>query len=174
MKVSTRRLAGGLPGADRLRRIGDRFVRVRVEPDLAHLSARIDDLESMRALVDEHETSRHEHWARLGVVAEESGRLRADLGRLRFDVERLIPVVAALEERVERMQRSVSVLSAAGAPDPDVAPGSPDVGALPGSPATGEVAGHLLAEIRREHAQVRARLSAVAAYEERLRRLEVG
>jgi hypothetical protein len=46
---------------------------------------------------------------------------------------------------------------------------------VPGAPSADTTAAaerELLASVRREHEQVRARLSAIAAYEERLRRLE--
>jgi hypothetical protein len=176
MSRSPRQLARRLPGAARLRRIGDRFMRDRVDGELAQLRARLDEVASMRPLLDEHERSRHEHWARLGSLADDVNRLRDDLGGLRFDVERIVPVVSALEERVERLRRAIESPA-------DAAPGTiglvtvESAGSAEEAGAASEVAraaGDLLTEIRREHAQVRARLSAVAAYEERLRRLEVG
>ncbi|MGY1857108.1 hypothetical protein [Modestobacter sp. SYSU DS0290] len=151
--MNARRLAAALPGAGRLRRIGHRFVRDRVEPDIAHLH---DRLGAAQALLDEHERSRHEHWARIGAVAAEVAELRAAVDGLRFDVDRIAPALAGLEERVERLRQG----------DDTVSP----VADVPAQEA--DDARRLLAQIRREHAQVRARLSTVAAYEERLRRLE--
>ena len=154
MSGPLRRTAARLPGAGRLRRIGDRFVRDRVEPELADLRRQVDELAGMRGLLDEHERSRHEHWARLGEIADEVGRLRADVEGVRFDLDRIMPVVAGLEVRVERLRRDTELAT---------------VGA---GASSDDSAAHLLLEVRREHEQVRARLSAIAAYEERLRRLE--
>jgi hypothetical protein len=68
-------------------------------------------------------------------------------------------VLSALEVRVERLHRELAGSPAGAAP----AGGVPDDDAR---------ARDLLAEARREHEQVRVRLSAIAAYEERLRRIE--
>jgi chromosome segregation ATPase len=151
----------------------DRFVRSRADEAVAgaqarirgevdRLGARLDEqvadlrrrLDEATALLAEHDRSRHEHWARLGSVSDEAGRLR-------FDVDRMVPVVAALEARVEKLHQDA------------VPPSVPPVDEA--SSADFELhLRHLLDEVRREHAQVRARMSVVAAYEERLRRLEDG
>jgi chromosome segregation ATPase len=170
-------VAARVPG---VRQVGirvDRFVRSRADEAVAgaqaqlrgeldllarRLETRLDDqladlrrrLEEATALLHEHDRSRHEHWARLGSVSDE-------VGRLRFDVDRMVPVVAALEARVEKLHQDA------------VPPSVPPLDEA--SSADFELhLRHLLDEVRREHAQVRARMSVVAAYEERLRRLEDG
>lgn len=77
------------------------------------------------------------------------------IAELEREVARLSPQVAALEER----------LAAAAAPS-----AAPDLGAVLSSDAPDAV--ELLEAIRAEHARVRARISAAAKYEERLRQLE--
>jgi chromosome segregation ATPase len=128
-----------------------RRLETRLDDQLADLRRRLDEAS---ALLAEHDRSRHEHWARLGSVSDE-------VGRLRFDVDRMVPVVAALEARVEKLHQDA------------VPPSVPPLDEA--SSADFELhLRHLLDEVRREHAQVRARMSVVAAYEERLRRLEDG
>jgi chromosome segregation ATPase len=128
-----------------------RRLETRLDDQLADLRRRLD---GATALLAEHDRSRHEHWARLGSVSDE-------VGRLRFDVDRMVPVVAALEARVEKLHQDA------------VPPSVPPLDEA--SSADFELhLRHLLDEVRREHAQVRARMSVVAAYEERLRRLEDG
>jgi hypothetical protein len=128
-----------------------RRLETRLDDQLADLRRRLD---GATALLAEHDRSRHEHWARLGSVSDEAGRLR-------FDVDRMVPVVAALEARVEKLHQDA------------VPPSVPPLDEA--SSADFELhLRHLLDEVRREHAQVRARMSVVAAYEERLRRLEDG
>jgi chromosome segregation ATPase len=138
----------------RIRGEVDRLARrleTRLDDQLADLRRRLD---GATALLAEHDRSRHEHWARLGSVSDE-------VGRLRFDVDRMVPVVAALEARVEKLHQDA------------VPPSVPPLDEA--SSADFELhLRHLLDEVRREHAQVRARMSVVAAYEERLRRLEDG
>lgn len=160
-----------IPGARFGHRVVDRFVRNRVAEGVAGLFPRLDAidrrLEALEALdrrvaevarlVDVHEQSRHEHWARIHELNDERIEVvqRQDerIGRLQFDIDRISPVLSALEVRVERLHRELAD-APAGAPDDDAR------------------ARDLLAEARREHEQVRVRLSAIAAYEERLRRIE--
>jgi chromosome segregation ATPase len=98
-----------------------------------------------------------------GTVGDMRGRLD-DLIR-RFDeverlqkwtaneVERIIPQVAAQESQLESLREKISAVPAADQPQVDEARS-------------------LIDEIRREHMQVRVRLTAVAQYEDRLRKLE--
>lgn len=168
-----------IPGARFGHRVVDRFVRNRVAEGVAELFPRLDAvdrrldavdrrLEALEALdhrvaevarlVDVHEQSRHEHWARIHELNDErievQQRQDERMGRLQFDVDRISPVLSALEVRTERLHRELADRAAGGAPDDHT------------------VARELLAEARREHEQVRVRLSAIAAYEERLRRIE--
>lgn len=159
-----------IPGVRFGQRLADRFVRNRVAEGIGELLPRLDEVDRRIAAVDSridrvearlaevtghvevHEQSRHEHWARMHELHDQVG-LRVQ--RVTFDVDRLSPAVAALEVRAERLSSELADRS------PD-APASDD----------GTTARDLLREARREHEQVRVRLSAIAAYEERLRRIE--
>ena len=91
-------------------------------------------------------------------------RLRAREGRaerqheriaeLERELKRVSPQLAALEERLEDLRQRLDV---------------PDLAASDGDRAE---ARSLVEEVRREHAQVRARISAATVFEERLRVLE--
>lgn len=69
------------------------------------------------------------------------------------ELERIIPQIAAQEERLETLREQLAAVPAADRPQLDESRS-------------------LIDEIRREHSQIRVRLSAVAQYEDRLRRLE--
>lgn len=93
------------------------------------------------------------------------------IAELERELARVSPQLAALEERVAALQVPArvdpdGVLADAAADSPDAGAGSPD--ATASSPDVAE----LLEAIRAEHARVRARISAAAKYEERLRQLE--
>jgi uncharacterized protein involved in exopolysaccharide biosynthesis len=77
------------------------------------------------------------------------------IAELERELARVSPQLAGLEERV----------AALATPPP-----APDLGTVLSSDDPG--AAELLAAIRAEHARVRARISAAAKYEERLRQLE--
>ncbi len=68
------------------------------------------------------------------------------------EMRRVAPQVAALDSRLEDLHQSAQPLA--------------------GSPEEVAEARNILDEVRREHAQVKARLTAVAWYEDRLRRIE--
>jgi DNA repair ATPase RecN len=70
------------------------------------------------------------------------------------EMKRIAPQLAALERRVEEIRQRLEA-----APRVD-------------EPAELAESRSLIEEVRREHAQVRVRLSAVTSYEERLRRIE--
>lgn len=86
--------------------------------------------------------------------AERQHRRIADLER---EVGRLSPQVAALEERLEDLRQRLE-LSLVDEPQ--------------ASPEEEAEARSLVEDVRREHAQVRARISAATVFEERLRVLE--
>ncbi len=94
---------------------------------------------------------------RVQELTREVNRLRRESERratqLTDALDQLGLQVAALEQRLEDVRVRIET---------------------PPAPAPGEAAeaGSLLKVLRREHAQVRARLSALTAYEERLRRVE--
>jgi len=69
------------------------------------------------------------------------------------ELERIIPQVAAQESQLESLRDKIAAVPAADQPQIDEAR-------------------TLIDEIRREHSQIRVRLTAVAQYEDRLRKLE--
>ena len=84
-----------------------------------------------------------------GTVADQADRI----GDLEREVARLSPQVAALEARVEDLREQLDQPAA-------------------GTSAEREEARGIVDDVRREHAQVRARISAATVFEERLRVLE--
>jgi chromosome segregation ATPase len=88
---------------------------------------------------------------------DEFGRRFDDMERLQRwsanELERIIPQIAAQESRLESLRENIDCVPAADRPQ--VAE-----------------ARSLIDEIRREHSQIRVRLTAVAQYEDRLRKLE--
>jgi chromosome segregation ATPase len=69
------------------------------------------------------------------------------------ELERIIPQVASQESQLESLRDKITAVPAADQPQIDEARS-------------------LIDEIRREHSQIRVRLTAVAQYEDRLRKLE--
>jgi chromosome segregation ATPase len=69
------------------------------------------------------------------------------------ELERIIPQVAAQESQLESLRQKIAAVPAADQPQIDQARS-------------------LIDEIQREHSQIRVRLTAVAQYEDRLRKLE--
>lgn len=138
------------PGVAYLRRLGDRFVRLRVGPEFTELRGRLDVLDEavrhIREQVEAQERFRHDQVTQVGEIRQLAGAIR-------FDLDRMSPSIAALEMRLEELRHEV-------------------VRVRVGEPAASSPSWQLLEEVRREHSQVRARLTTVAAYEERLRRLE--
>lgn len=134
--------------SDRVKRLIDYRINERIPLDqLRHYYDKID------RLADEfHHT-----------VGDLRGRLD-DLLR-RFDevdrlqrwtaneLERIVPQVAAQESQLESLREKISAVPA-------------------GDQSQIDESRSLIDEIRREHAQVRVRLTAVAQYEDRLRKLE--
>lgn len=80
--------------------------------------------------------------------------MQRDLGDLKRELMRLSPQVAAMEARIEELRLAL---------EPS--------GTLEGAEEQAE-ARSMLDEMRREHAQVRARISAATVFEERLRVVE--
>jgi chromosome segregation ATPase len=111
------------------------------------------------------------YYSKIDHLADEQNGLVADLRRRldeltrRFDeverlqrwtaneVERIVPQVASQESQLESLREKISAVPAADQPQIDEAR-------------------TLIDEIRREHMQIRVRLTAVAQYEDRLRKLE--
>jgi prefoldin subunit 5 len=69
------------------------------------------------------------------------------------ELERIIPQVASQESQLESLREKLAAVPAADRPEVDESRS-------------------LIEEIRREHSQIRVRLTAVAQYEDRLRKLE--
>jgi len=69
------------------------------------------------------------------------------------ELERIIPQIAAQESQLESLREKIGAVPAADQPQIDESRS-------------------LIDEIRREHSQIRVRLTAVAQYEDRLRKLE--
>jgi hypothetical protein len=143
-------LLARLPGTDFLRRLGDRFVRLRVDPDFADLRGRLDSLEDavrdIREQVEAQDRFREDQ-------VNQTGAVRHLAGTVRFDLDRMSPSIAALEMRLEDLRHELDRVRV-------------------GEPVASSPSWQVLEEVRREHSQIRARLSTVASYEERLRRLE--
>jgi chromosome segregation ATPase len=146
--------------ADNIRGLRDLFGARQIVSDRIKrlMNYRIDDhLRDLYATVDRLARDHSE-------VVEDMRRRVADLER-RFnevdkiqrwsanELERVIPQIAAQESQLESLREKITA-----------APAS-DQGQIDESRT-------LIDEIRREHAQVRVRLTAVAQYEDRLRKLE--
>jgi prefoldin subunit 5 len=148
--------------SDRVKRLIDFRISERVPFDrIDHYCDRVD------GLAHEHRESTEDL---RGHLAELSGRFDELTGRFaeltrRFDevdrlqrwsaneLERVIPQVSAQESQLESLREKISAVPVGGRPEVDDARS-------------------LIDEIRREHGQIRVRLTAVAQYEDRLRSLE--
>jgi tetrahydromethanopterin S-methyltransferase subunit G len=131
----------------RVGKVIDRWVEVRVPQSLLDEHGR--RLDEAHRRLDELERV----WQR---VDELNGRLDQVQGRADWtanEVERMIPHVASQESQLEALRQKLTVLP-------------------PAEPGELAEARSLIDEVRREHAQVRARLTGIAKYEERLGRLE--
>ena len=132
---------------------GPRGVRARV---LAPLDARLRGLlDEALAPVRRKLAAQNQRITRLENRLDK--RLRQASGKVKQntqDLDRLQPQIASLEQRVEQLRERL-----------DAAP-------VTGSPDELEEARRLVELVRREHEQVRARISAATWYEERLRLIE--
>lgn len=90
---------------------------------------------------------------RVEQLERRAGNERRRVGAHERDLARIGPQVAALEERVEALRQRLEPPPGADAADQDAARS-------------------LLTEVRREHAQVRVRVTTLVRYEERIRQLE--
>lgn len=103
--------------------------------------------------MDHQEACTDDHRRRLD---EDEAALRDVRDRLHWtanEVERLIPHVSSQESQLEALRQKLTVVPAAD--EPEIA-----------------AARSLIDEIQREHAQIRVRLTGIAQYEDRLRKLE--
>ncbi|MCA1655513.1 MAG: hypothetical protein LC635_03505 [Pseudonocardiaceae bacterium] len=139
----------GLFGARRI--VSDRIKRL--------IDFRINDKIPLERLEHYYQTIdrlAHEHADGQRRLADLERRF-AEVERLQHwsanELERMIPQVAAQESQLESLRQKISAVPAADQPQVDEARS-------------------LIDEIQREHRQIRARLTAVAQYEDRLRKLE--
>lgn len=116
---------------------------------------RIDDTVGMARLehyfrtVDEH----RDGMRRLADLERRFGEVEKIQRWSANELERVIPQVAAQESQLESLREKISAVPAADQPQIDQAKS-------------------LIDEIQREHSRIRVRLTAVAQYEDRLRKLE--
>lgn len=94
-----------------------------------------------------------DHVRRLGELERRFGELERLQRWSANELERIIPQLAAQESQLETVREKLAPVPAADRPQIDESRS-------------------LIDEIRREHSQIRVRLTAVAQYEDRLRRLE--
>jgi hypothetical protein len=134
--------------SDRIKGLIDYRINEKIRLDrLEHYFVKID------CLAGEHHESVGDFRGRLDELTgryDEVERLQKWTAN---ELERIIPQVAAQESQLESLRDKIVAVPAADRPQIDEARS-------------------LIDEIRREHRQVRVRLTAVAQYEERLRRLE--
>jgi chromosome segregation ATPase len=110
--------------------------------------------------VDEHERqvrelrqAREDLARRIGALERRFGEVATLQQWSANELERMIPQVAAQESQLESLREKLAAVPAAERPEI-------------------EESRSLIEEIRREHSQIRVRLTAVAQYEDRLRKLE--
>ncbi|MFL6125662.1 hypothetical protein [Actinophytocola sp.] len=134
--------------SDRVKRLIDYRINERVPLDqLKHYYDKID------RLADEHHASVGDLRGRLDDLTRRFDELERLQRWTANELERIIPQVAAQESQLESLREKISAVPAGDQPQI-------------------EESRSLIDEIRREHAQVRVRLTAVAQYEDRLRKLE--
>lgn len=104
-------------------------------------------------LVDEHERARRDFGRRLADMERRFGEVERIQRWSHNELERIIPQVAAQESQLESLREQLGAVPAGDQPQIDESRS-------------------LIDEIRREHSQIRVRLTAVAQYEDRLRKLE--
>lgn len=132
--------------SDRIKHVIDYRIQEKVRLDhLSELFQRVDRLD--------HEMHEREQPRRL----DELEHRFVEIERIQHwsynELERIVPQIGAQESQLEALRQKIAAVPASDRPQVDEARS-------------------LIDEIRREHSQIRARLSAVAQYEDRLRKLE--
>lgn len=134
--------------SDRVKRLIDYRINERVPLEqLRHYYTKID------RLADEYHGTVGDLRHRLDDLARRFDEVERLQRWTANELERIIPQVAAQESQLESLREKISSVPAGDQPQIDESRS-------------------LIEEIRREHAQVRVRLTAVAQYEDRLRKLE--
>ncbi len=134
--------------SDRLKRIID--FRVNEQIPLDRLQRYYDEVDR---LAEEHRASVGDLHRRVDDLTRKVEELDRAHTWSANELERIIPQVASQESQLESLREKITAVPAADRPQLDEARS-------------------LIDEIRREHRQVRVRLTAVAQYEDRLRKLE--
>jgi chromosome segregation ATPase len=134
--------------SDRVKRLIDYRINERVPLEqLKHYYTKID------RLADEYHESVGDLRGRLDDLARRFDEVERLQRWTANELERIIPQVAAQESQLESLREKITAVPA-------------------GDQSQIDESRSLIDEIRREHAQVRVRLTAVAQYEDRLRKLE--
>jgi chromosome segregation ATPase len=134
--------------SDRIKRLIDFRINEKIPLErLEHYYRTVDRLADDHLEVVEDMRRRLADFERRFAEVEKLQRWSAN------ELERIIPQVAAQESQLESLREKISAVPGADQPQIDEARS-------------------LIDEIRREHSQVRVRLTAVAQYEDRLRKLE--
>jgi prefoldin subunit 5 len=130
--------------SDRIKRLIDFRINDKIPIErLEHYYRTVDQL------ADEH----RDGMRRLAELERRFGEVEKLQRWSSNELERVIPQVAAQESQLESLREKISAVPAADQPQIDQAR-------------------TLIDEIQREHSQIRVRLTAVAQYEDRLRKLE--
>jgi DNA repair exonuclease SbcCD ATPase subunit len=111
---------------------------------------------TLYGMVDAHEQRLNDQRDRMDRLATLERRFREVEKAQHWsanELERIIPQIAAQESQLEALREKLAAVPAADQPQIDESR-------------------QLIDEIRREHSQIRVRLTAVAQYEDRLRKLE--
>jgi chromosome segregation ATPase len=140
------------------KRISDRIGRMidwRINNPLAgnRLDEAYRSVEQYRRLVPEHERARRDFGRRLADMERRFGEVERIQRWSHNELERIIPQIAAQESQLESLREKLGAVPAGDQPQIDESR-------------------TLIDEIKREHSQIRVRLTAVAQYEDRLRKLE--
>jgi chromosome segregation ATPase len=134
--------------SDRIKRLIDYRINERIPLErLEHYYGKVD------RLADEHHESVHDLRGRLDELTRRFDEVERLQRWTANELERIVPQVAAQESQLESLREKISATPVG------------DQGQVDESRS-------LIDEIRREHAQIRVRLTAVAQYEDRLRKLE--
>lgn len=134
--------------SDRIKRLIDYRINEKIPLErLKQYYATID------RLAHEYDTTVRDMRHRLDDLFNRFGEVERIQRWTANELERIVPQVAAQESQLESLREKISAVPSADQPQIDEAR-------------------TLIDEIRREHMQIRVRLTAVAQYEDRLRKLE--
>jgi hypothetical protein len=122
-------------------------------PGVRRVSSRLDQAISWR--IDQALVPLRERLDVLERRVDQRLPLAADKANIAHtEVQRMEPQVASMEQRLEELRERV------------------DTNVVPGTSAERAEARHLIEEVRTEHQRIRSRMTAIAWYEDRLRKIE--